>query len=431
MRGVRAALLFVFGVLVLPGCNAIVGAECADGYTQCGRMCFDLSSDPFNCGGCANACSRGLVCAAGVCTSTRDASIDSGRDAGDAGFVDGGDLDANIDAASDTGGVDAAAEDADVDADLDAGMDDAGLEVDADVDASVISCDLGELLCGGACVDPSGDPEHCGDCTTVCSATEVCAGGVCRPTCDPLTDCGGVCVDLTSDPDHCGSCATDCGSGICVASACEAAFAGHLVVIGHDYERRRSAMSRLLANAVLLSGASPVRVIAWQADSTAAAIAGTNGGIDDGRGARTYTLTVATTPEEVPVLLDTADSFLVYAQQGATDAELDALGVMWSVALGQFLDRGGVVVLLDAPSGTNQGTYQILDAAGLFSATATSELVTPRLDTVPGRAGDPVLVGVPLSYRGEQHTVFYSTLDPDAIVRSTSGPVVFDRTITP
>jgi hypothetical protein len=42
-----------------------------------------------------------------------------------------------------------------------------------------------------------------------------------------------------------------------------------------------------------------------------------------------------------------------------------------------------------------------------------------------------VLIGVPLSYRGESHTVCYTTTDPDAIVQSTSGPVIFDRTVTP
>lgn len=406
----RATLIFLAG-LVAPACSPIVGAECAAGYTRCGRMCLDLTSDRFNCGACATACAPGMVCTASLCTSTRDASVDAGRDGG----------------RPDTGAVDAG-----VDAFLvDAGDLDAAPGDDADLDGAVVSCGLGERLCGAVCVDPVNDPAHCGDCDTVCAPTELCAAGVCELTCDPLTNCGGVCVDLTSDPDNCGACDGDCGSGICVGSTCEAALAGRLVLIGHDYVRRRSAMSRLLANAVLLSGASPVRIVAWNASATAASIAGTNGGIDDGRGGRTYTLLVAGAPEEVPLLLDSADSFLVYAQEGATDAELSGLGAMWSTALGQFLDRGGVVVVLDAPSATNAGTYQILEAAGLFTATASSELVTPRLDTVMGRAGDPVLVGVPLSYRGEQHTVFYSTLDPDAIVQSTSGPVVFDRTVTP
>jgi hypothetical protein len=410
MNALTRATLLVFTVLSLPACNAIVGAECETPYTRCGRMCVDLSNDPFNCGGCANACASGLVCLAGACTSTRDAAVvDSGR-------FDGGPRDA---------GVDSALHDANrVDADLDA-------DIDADIDAATVpACELGEILCDGTvCIDPTVSP--CGDCTTICGAGEACSSGACVPTCDPLTNCGGACVDLTSDPDHCGACTVDCGSGICVDSMCESALAGHLVVIGHDYERRRSAMSSLLANAVLLSGASPVRIVGWNARSTPASIIGTDAGIEDGRGARTFTLRVATAAEDVPFLLDTADSFLVYAQRDATDAELRGLGAMWSTALGQFLDRGGVIVVLDAPSTTNAGTHQILDAAGLFTATATTELVTPRLTTAMGRAGDPVLVGVPLSYRGEEHTVSYTTTDPDAIVLAPGGPVVFDRTITP
>ena len=42
-----------------------------------------------------------------------------------------------------------------------------------------------QMVCGGACIDTSSDPEHCGDCATTCSgATSSCAGGMCRM---PLT----------------------------------------------------------------------------------------------------------------------------------------------------------------------------------------------------------------------------------------------------
>jgi hypothetical protein len=395
--------------MVLGACSSLVGATCADGYTRCGRMCVDVSSDAFNCGTCGNQCGLGIVCVASSCMSTRDAAIDSGHD--------GGPHDAGVDAAP-------------VDAEIDSSRPDASRDAAPREDGAVTGCALGELRCDDTCVDPSSDSAHCGHCTNACDPGEVCAGGTCSPSCDPLTECDGVCADLTTDPDHCGDCDTDCGSGICAASACEPEVTGHLVIIGHDYERRRTAMSSVLANAVLLSGRSPVRVVGWAAQTTAFALAGTNGAIEDGRGARTYTMSLADSAEEVPVLLATADTFLVYAQEDATVEELDALGALWAEALVEFLARGGVVVLLDGPSTENSGTYQILQSAGLFTATASTELLTPRLDTVLGRDADPVLVGVPLSYRGEQHTVFYSTLDPDAVVSAVEGPVVIDRTFT-
>ena len=402
------------------GCGSLVGAECRSPLQRCGHICVDLQNDRENCGACGNACAGMAVCASGACRAPfdagpPDAATDAAIDAGPR--MDAGD--ASIDAS-----VDAARPDADAGGPIDSGTPDA-----MDLDAGP-QCGLGELLCGASCVDPN-DPAHCGSCTTMCSATEVCSAGRCTLTCAPLTDCGAFCADLTNDPDHCGSCTMSCGAGICIAGACQSALAGHVVVIGHDFEQGRVTMSQIIANAVLLPGRASVRILEWQGAATALSITGTTAAIAEGAGGRGYVVTMATTDASVPVLLDTADTFLVLAQAGATNDRLDGLGAMWSTALAQFLARGGVIVVLEAPSVTNDGTYQVLSAAGLFDATARAEIVHPVLSTVTGRAGDPVLLGVPLSYRGEIHTCFFTTTDPDAIVASTSGPVVFDRTVTP
>lgn len=401
-------LLLGIAVLVSGvGCeSAIVGSECRAPLVRCGRYCVDLASDGLNCGACGNACVFGCsnaTCTLGDAAVVPDAGRDAGRDGGnDAGF------DAGHDAGSDAGS----------DAGLDSSLVDGGPR-----------CGLGELLCGTACVDPR-DGAHCGDCTTTCGAAEVCTAAGCMPSCGAETACGSRCVDLASDTHFCGDCATDCGSDVCAASACVTPRDGHLVVIGHDYELRRMDMSRIVANAVLLPARSPVRVLAFEGDATAAGIAGTLAALADATGPGTIALTATSDVSAVPVGLEQADTFLVYAQTGASDGKLREMGYAWGEALREYLDRGGVIVVLDAPSLTNGGTHQLLDAAGLFHATATSELSSPRLVAATGHESDAVLVGVTFPYNGERHTVRISSIDPSVIVTTGSAPVVFHRVVT-
>jgi hypothetical protein len=69
---------------------------------------------------------------------------------------------------------------------------------------------------GGGCpqFDLQTDPKHCGSCTNVCAATQVCSAGKCKGSCDaPLIKCAGdsgSCVDVTKDPKNCGSCGNAC-----------------------------------------------------------------------------------------------------------------------------------------------------------------------------------------------------------------------------
>lgn len=388
------------------GCeSAVVGADCRAPYTRCGRYCVDLATDTMNCGACGSAC--GVGCFASACIMG-DAAVapDSGRrDAGrDAGH------DAAIDASDSATDAFTA-----IDAGLDASQTDAGAR-----------CGIGELLCGGSCVRPT-DATHCGDCATICSGTDVCAWGSCAADCGTRMACGTSCVDLTSDSHHCGDCAIDCGTQICALSTCAAPPDGHLVVIGHDYETRRIEMSTVLANAVLLRGRPSLRIVAFQGSATAIGIAGANAAIAEAAGARTYTITSAGSPSAVPLALENADALLLYGQTNASNAALRSLGQDWDASLHDFLARGGVIVLLDAPSLINAGTYQILDAAGLFTATSTSELVTPRLIAATGRESDPVIAGITFPYSGERHTVRLTSADPNVIVTTGSAAVVFHR----
>jgi hypothetical protein len=351
----------------------------------------------------------------------------------DAGVLDGSAFDgAVLDAAALDGSCsfDAATADPDLGS-LDLGVEplDGGSVDLGDPDLGTIVCDIGELLCGRACVRPDRDPSNCGDCGVRCGPGDLCVEGLCTPLCEaPLSYCAGLCADLQTDPDHCGTCTTRCPSGLCTDGLCQDAPAGHVVVVGHDYVTRRVGMSRIAGNAVFLGSGNPVRVLAYVGRATAASIAGTDAAIAQvatTRG-RSWSRLLALA-DEVPLRLASAEVFVVYAQAGAGDGELQALGVAWSVALRTFLRRGGVVVVFETPA-ANLGTWQVLAPAGLFSAASRTVVPSGTLHVMA--PGDAVAIDVPLLYSVERNTVRFDGAEGTVVVADALGPVVLHRVVT-
>ena len=88
------------------------------------------------------------------------------------------------------------------------------------------TCACAGTACGGACVDLSSDPDHCGACDTVCGATEVCSSSACSDACTAgLMACDRACVNTATDNLNCGGCGNACGdeercaSGVCESGA--------------------------------------------------------------------------------------------------------------------------------------------------------------------------------------------------------------------
>ena len=395
--------MVVLGVVTFgAGCaDSVVGAECRPGFAPSDGRCVRVMAD----GGLGDG-------AVDVDGALPDGALPDGRVPFDAGVLDGSQPlpdGARPDGALPDGAIG------------DGGAGDAGPPL----------CDIGELECDGVCVRPRTDPTNCGGCGIECDSGELCAGGECTALCDPpLMRCGGACIDTSSDPDNCGSCGNRCPSGICEAGECQSPMAGHLVAVGHDYRNSRRGQNRVAGNSVFLARGAPVRVLVYEGEAPASAIAGVDRAIDQVSTdtGRSWMRTAAADPREVPLLLADAEAFVIYSQRSASDTMLRKLGEQWARALESFLDRGGVVVLFDG-TGSNEGTWQILDEAGLFLATGRTDVSSDVVRVV--RAGDGVAVGVPLSYRGETSTVRFDTTEETVVVEHDEGPVVVHRVFAP
>lgn len=409
MTTIRAAVCWL-GLLCLCACESpIVGLECRPGFTLCGGRCVDLSADFRNCGSCAHSCGQ-YVCEQGTCSS--DAMHDAGMPRPEAGIPDAGPTDAGSDV------------------DVDGGDEDAG---GFQTDAGLPGCSVGTQECEGVCANPSNDPRHCGSCGVACGPELFCSAGICRPECEaPLTQCDALCFDLQRDPDHCGSCDKRCMSGICELGECADAIAGQAVVIGHDFTKANTAMQRLAGNAVFLGLGAPVRILVYAGDADAASVEGVERAIDvvkeeTGRDWQRVEAIEAL----VPLQLSAADVLLIHAQVGASNSSLRKLGEQWGNALAQFVSTGGVIVVIEAPSERNAGTFQVLGPSRIFLAQGREEIESQPLNVETPGLG--VAVRVPERYMSLSHTVhFNGVTSPGSlvVVDKERLPVVVQRVVS-
>jgi len=94
--------------------------------------------------------------------------------------------------------------------------------------APIVGCIAGTIDCGGECISAASDSANCGECGTVCGASESCQEGVCVLFCaQGETDCDGQCLVTASDTANCGSCGNQCADGeFCDAGKCSTECSG-------------------------------------------------------------------------------------------------------------------------------------------------------------------------------------------------------------
>jgi hypothetical protein len=211
--------------------GGVCNGTCAAGYADCDgnkqtNGCEKyLTNDPDNCGGCGTVCSNSNMatrtCGGGVCNGTCAANWT--------------DCDGN----KQTNGCEK---------NLTNDPDNCGGCGTVCSASNMATRTCGSGVCNGTCAanwtdcdgnkqtngcekDLTNDPDNCGGCGTVCSgnnmATRTCGGGVCNGTCAAnFTDCdgnkqtNGCEKDLTNDPDNCGGCGTVCSGNNMATRTC-------------------------------------------------------------------------------------------------------------------------------------------------------------------------------------------------------------------
>ncbi|MBL8602482.1 MAG: hypothetical protein JNK72_11220 [Myxococcales bacterium] len=156
--------------------------------------------------------------------------IDTDTGPADTGVVDAG--------SADTGPLDTGVIDTDtgvIDTDtgiVDAGPADTGPADTGPADTGPVdtgpSCMAGEIVCGGACINPNTSAANCGACNNPCGPNQMCSGGVCQVTCTaPQSTCRDAmgttyCSNLLTDARNCGACGMACATGqSCNSGVCQ------------------------------------------------------------------------------------------------------------------------------------------------------------------------------------------------------------------
>lgn len=238
-------------------------------------------------------------------------------------------------------------------------------------------------------------------------------------SCDEgLTLCNGMCVDTTSDPFNCGSCGVVCASLLCSSSKCVGAVAGHVVVIGHDYEVSYSmAQAKLLSNALLLAPAKALKVRSYEQYASVPAVNNVKSILNAAAMAanRTITYTAANQPSDVSpgmTVLNT-DVLVVYDQTKAPASSLAGIGTGWVQTLASFTQVGGIVIVLDGAGGMNPQMPAMMTSAKLLDVASDTAISTGTALTVVAPQ-DAVGLGVVSPYGAGKHSVHFACNEANA-----------------
>jgi len=255
--------------------------------------------------------------------------------------------------------------------------------------------------------------------------------------------CSGVCIDPMTDPFNCGVCGNVCPSLLCAAGKCQGLVAGHMVVIGHDYQGSySSAQGKVLSNAVLLASPKTIQVRSYEENANSTAVAKVKGTLNAAAAAqgRSIAYTVAMQSSDVTAMTTAnTDVLVVFDQLNAAAGTLAGLGAGWAATLATFTQGGGMVVVLDGQGGPNPQMAALIKSANIldvasdtFVKVGTALLVVAPQNAVGLGVLSPYGAGVRSVHfacnEANAGFVTYVVVDPTGDA-GTTAPVVVDKII--
>ena len=190
-----------------------IGGVCGPGQSSCTGVCTVVQSDPRNCGQCNTNCAGG-ACINGQCacasnlTTCPAGCIDTASDRLNCGSC---------------GRMCAPNESCQQGQCVPPGAVCTPACINGQVCTNnVCMCPAPTTFCGGACVETSTTPAHCGKCDAPCGAGQLCQAGQCACPVGQML-CGTQCADLQLSSQHCGMCDQACKMNeTCMAGTCRA-----------------------------------------------------------------------------------------------------------------------------------------------------------------------------------------------------------------